>query len=478
MANHYFGYKTTSKITLEMDDKFRAPEVAFCVNYTHILKTYKNLTYIPKTDDFLIQRHLNGTLEHLSVREVFDMTPANTSILKECERRAYCKDLVGSIVTEDGPKCYDTFKVNKVMIQRKVCYIISPYGKAGRQKYRTSDLIQALVTPGKYYQVTLTDFFSNTSWIQLIAYYGEYPYHSRHFARGHERLREDGYPIDNHYSLSFKYYDITLLPSPYETNCTSNPKIFEARCKTDCLIKGLKTVNRVPSTEYMTEPVDMISVTPDDTDLEKNPVKAKYITALHTQCNDKCRQRRCHFDFTITYSKSRLMTGRNIVLMPVTTQAPSFYVSAVESITLAEFVLYIFSMFGIWFGISVWSFNPIKTVDRFRKTKKEMRGYERRNRLATISTPTKMDIPTPHVWKAYSSTVNSQPDIKIEPVTCNHTLKVFPVVLDPKSTYRKENKDIAQGHLLAISEKPTKEESGSIQEDHGKTRLSLPVMNS
>jgi hypothetical protein len=450
MAKHYFSYKTTSKINLEMDDKFRAPEIAFCVNYTHILKTYKNLIYVPKTDDFLMKRQLNDTLEHLTVREVFDRTPANTSILKECERRAHHEDLVGNTVTEDGPKCYDTFKVNKVMIQRKVCYIISPHGEAGRQKYRTSDLIQALITPGKYYQVILTDAFSDTSWVQVIAYYGEYPYHSRHFAIGHERFREGGLPIDNHYKLSFKYYEITLLPSPYDTNCTYNPRTFEAKCKTDCLTRGLKTVNRVPSTEYVTEPVDMIPVTPDDTDFQINSVRARYITALHTQCNDKCRQRRCHFDFTITNSKSRVTTGRNIVLMPVTTHAPTVYVSAIESITLAEFVLYIFSMFGIWFGISVWSFNPIRTVDRFHKTKDKMRGYKRRDiELATISTSTKTDIPTP-AWKVCSSKVNSQPDVKIQPVKCNHTLKAFPIDQDPKNVSRKQDKDNAQGHSLAI----------------------------
>lgn len=77
-------------------------------------------------------------------------------------------------------------------------------------------------------------------------------------------------------------------------------------------------------------------------------------------CDSECRQEPCH----ITYTKSNMVVtvhdiAQFIVKIP---PEPFTKVTCHPSIRLIEFLVYILSCFGTWFGISVLGLNPLKFI--------------------------------------------------------------------------------------------------------------------
>jgi len=153
-----------------------------------------------------------------------------------------------------------------------------------------------------------------------------------------------------------------LLPFPYDSNCSSQVKDSMSRCNFKCLMTRLRKFNRIPSTEVVLDPHDMVPVTPSDLNVEIDPDRAENISKVHRDCSELCKKPKCYFNFTMTHLETRSIPGTNMTLIPVTALAPTFRVKAVANIALIEFLVYIGSSFGMWFGLSLWSTNPFRSI--------------------------------------------------------------------------------------------------------------------
>ena len=360
ISYEYFQYKTSSRIQLELDEKNRAPNIAFCVNITNILKEDKDLVYRPESDDFLMKKS-NGKLDYLTVRELFDKTPDIRDTIDFCQHRGNFSNFIGSTLKENSSQCYKAFDIYKYFTQKRICYIFS---KKSNVSYTTRELAQALDFTSKYYEIHLKPVFNNVSWIQVIAYFASedlYPYTSRHFARWQRRQDRNISPPDNIFTMNFHIYDVTLLPAPYDSNCTRHRNQAQA-CKLNCLTDKLRPFNRIPSSEILEEPLDKIPVTVNDVDVNFDAIRAESISRIHEYCNLLCKKRKCYFNFTMTQHESSYNPDNNIVLIPESSLAPTVKMKTVANVTLSEFLVYIGSSFGIWFGLSLWSTNPFRIL--------------------------------------------------------------------------------------------------------------------
>ena len=361
ISYEYFQYKTLSRIQLELDEKHRAPNIALCVDISNILQKDKDLVYRPESDDFLIKKP-NGKLDYLTVREMFDKTPDVRDTIDSCQHRGNFSNFITSTLKENSSQCLGAFDIYKYFTQKRVCYIFS---KKSNVSYTTRELAEALDFTSKYYEIHLKPVFNNVSWIQVIAYFPSkdiYPYTSRHFARWQRRRDKNVSPPDNIFTMTFQIYDVTLLPAPYDSNCTRHRNQVLARCKLNCLSDKLRPFNRIPSSEILEKPLDEIPLTVNDVDVNFNAARAGNISRIHEYCNRICKKLKCYFNFTITQYESSYNPDTNIILTPISFLAPAVQVTTVANVSLSEFLVYIGSSFGIWFGLSLWSTNPFRVL--------------------------------------------------------------------------------------------------------------------
>lgn len=337
ISNEYLQYKTSSRIHLELDDRHLAPNTALCVNVTTILRRHDELIYRNESDDFLVKGK-DGSLDHSTLRDYFDKTPSVNETIEDCEHRGNNNNFIGTTFRQNSTLCHQKFKVYKYFTQRKMCYV---FPKISNVSYETSELAQALTFTRKYYQLQLRPVFNDVPWVQVIAFFGEYPYTSKHFARGHSRPDLRSTSVDNRFVVTHQIYDITLLPAPYDTNCSPNSNKASAKCRFHCLLKKLSPFNRIPSSEIIEHPMDGIPVTPEDVDIGVDADRAENISAIHRECNTECKQPKCYFNFTMSQHESSYTHGKNIQLIAVSAQSPTLRVKAVANLSFVEFLVYI-----------------------------------------------------------------------------------------------------------------------------------------
>jgi hypothetical protein len=126
----------------------------------------------------------------------------------------------------------------------------------------------------------------------------------------------------------------------------------------DCLVDNLtKQINRFPFTEMTDKPLDYKHVSSYDFE---NSTTFNVIVKVNDDCLVKCWRPKCFKRFCIT-SVTALHYGKNkfgfLVEMP---QNPSTIIRTFPKVTFLDFFIYIFSAFGLWFGLSVLSLDPMK----------------------------------------------------------------------------------------------------------------------
>ena len=355
----YFKYSTTSKIEVNVRETETYQTIIFCPRFPDLLdrsrfKEFGILPHIPQNFEDMATE-----LAKLTIKDILQLTPSTSNVIDTCLDRDSER---GTTYEMNKTECYKIFTVLKAVNGERICYIIMP---RTMKKYSVGDVASSMMYMNVVYEFILDPIFGKT----LLAYFItdfvdpeniRNPLYSRLFAARMLNLSSFN---KSKFSVYGKSTEITRLPPPHETNCLrQHDRQF---CYEDCLIKKFTKVNRVPWSAFISEQLDLHMFTPKDWD---NSTRASLAAESLKKCHDRCKlQTECYTAFTetsvvevvdnINYGNNGKTITKVASMVP---SGPHTTAVSVPLLSLVEYIIQVGSCFGVWFGLSIISFNPVK----------------------------------------------------------------------------------------------------------------------
>lgn len=383
VAQEYLRYDIETRIRYTAPVHVSMPGVSICfdklsiVNRTVFEEKFKNKTF-----------DKNSIMETMSIIDVFNMTPLNHSIIKECKYRTID---AFDFKHKQRDDCHKFFEVKKYQKLHKLCYDIRS------RKYflfKVTRVMQGLEEPGNFVEFTLyRENFPNVSnFIAIIHDHQRQPRGSELFPSYDDRkslfytiatatnrsmaVNNSGNSADsivenitlsqlfvNEFTFSFSIFCNYFLPPPYPTNCLNynlegvtqaNDIKFESQghCIDSCIEYQLKNHTKVPgNVVIMEEEIIMKHI-----DGNKNifsPIDYTNVTLMRMvkvyekKCKFICGRPNCAEKF---YDTRRVDSGPsdNLVISIHSYKSLPFYTDYLPKMIFTQFLVEFLSCFGIW----------------------------------------------------------------------------------------------------------------------------------
>ena len=378
----YFNFQTTTKVTFQIDAKFNDPANVFCTRYTDIIDRRNHKKYgIFNESKSNIVDILKDTSK-LKISDIFELTPHATDAMIGCYLREHDYDLVAYSLDE----CYSLFEVTKYQEGGFICYQFQT--KIVDSKFNCDQIAFAYASLNDMYIILLHSRFKLSNVVKTISFVPSrhknpifnLPTTSRRFysmvARYAGNLSQSS--KSNYLRISGDMYSITRLEKPYDTNCVKNEVISDFACYRRCNIAIYKKHGLFPSNEFTTRALPMKHMNPEAI---SNKTVLQDIKVKSDTCREKCNQKSCHESYSMTSTTAYpYLKNNSVSIASSCSQRPVTVIQFLPRITFMEFILYISSSLGIWFGISIFSINPfkksrLKVISITKQTRNENAEY-------------------------------------------------------------------------------------------------------
>lgn len=356
----FFMYKTTSKVVLDSKDTInsrRIPNTLLCMTYTDILDlqslNHKYGTNFTRSKNF---NAITKMQSQLTLNHIFDFTPGINDTIQSCTHR-----ITNGLLMEkdDRDSCYSKFHAYRFYVQSFMCY---GFKYNGVVNFTSKQVANSLYDPNLLYSVTLGPKFSGADMVMVSLFYGTYPSTSRQYSVLVNRLSDfASLEVRNTmYIFGYAANQVQLLEAPYETMCSNHVNDTASNlCRNQCFKPVEDEIDRVFFTTMITEGIDKKHINYYDLNDKKKRVK---IRQRLEYCTKKCVDRPCNYNYTITYFDMAMKKSgsQDMTIVARTAKAAGLNVKFEAKLPLMEFIIYICSCIGIWFGLSVISLNPFE----------------------------------------------------------------------------------------------------------------------
>ena len=343
----YFLYRTSSRIERSRMIRHPFPTLVLCITYLNALKTRKPSQLRPYQYD---------QLGSYSMRQILENTPSSLEVFPDCR----LPNETGVMIMYKGTECHAYFSVvRKAIWTDYICYLMQPLPNL---TYSVPDVVSRLYFGFTIYSIGIKDNFIG-NFYTIIAYSPEdeethdWPLNSRQYGGTH--VSQGFYQRITVSKSSAKVY---LLPPPYDTHCVD---IDVEVCYETCARTLLNKINRVPWSNFISDPLDMTMVSQEDF---QNSSYSRYIHESLNKCTSDCRsQYPCFLAYSYTYGSSGRNPSTNTTYVAFKTPPKEDeVVTTVPVMTVIDFIVQLCSCLGIWFGLSVFHFNPSKLIKRYQ----------------------------------------------------------------------------------------------------------------
>ena len=271
-------------------------------------------------------------------------------------------------------------------------------------KFKCHRIARSFYSEGEMYSVTLNPVFMTAHCLQLISFMPGYgsnpdsmtPYASRRFFKPFYRFAKTNYTYANKSELNYFYvsgdaYMMQRMPPPYDTRCTKHYKESVYACRESCNIQAFKSFNLFPPNE--------ISV---------NPISIKHLSLVHlsnkslidtvreenNRCLVRCKQQLCFDRFSVTQGFVEQYTRLGSVsISSRCSSRPIVAIHFLPNISIWDYIIYIGSSIGIWFGLSVHSFIRKAIITTHKNNNKKKQNKNTHRRLIQLKTHTAAKYP-------------------------------------------------------------------------------------
>ena len=374
----YFEYRTRSDVSILVPKRISAPDVSLCVRYVDVLKGNYNIS--STNTSYEEDEKIRKIQTKITIREIFDNTPEASELSEKCLLRLP-QDY--RLYTFNASECNKRFSVTKFYTQEYICYRWAFILKNVEDRFRYFDdftlknetyfeyqnLAFTLSYPGLIYGIMMN--YSSVYGADLCKVVlnnaDSLPVNSIGYAPTFNR----GVKLAPKYNLINVGYSITQLrrlPPPYNTDCRDyfDTQGEKKPCIDACLLKEtLRVFDKVPFSFIKSNPENKKHISVDDL---RNGTFSNLLTQMEMNCSSQCSQEQCLREFySTTLFKEESGEFEYFQIMVSAPKSPIIKVITKPSWSIEEFLIYISTIFGIWFGVSVVSLNPLKLKKWLKK---------------------------------------------------------------------------------------------------------------
>ena len=345
VISNFFLFETTWKFTYQLAYDVELPNTAICLPIEDLMDVHGSDLNESNYDS--ITKNVDEKL-NLTLAEMFNSTPGE-EVLAKCRFRNW-SDFHLPMVLYDASGCSHIFKFQKVFSAGKICYTFHPHQPdADRSYWRLA--LNPMNQRAIYSLVPDFGKVSNTL-MELIVYLGDGP---PYWSKEHPVIAY-GTNLKRMQFLSYKLYDMKLLPPPYDTRCSKSSGKFA--CKHKCYRESVKTINRLSHGQTHRKP--SIHRIVQYSDLANQSVN-DYWVSLEDKCYRKCSWTACELRYTTTM-QSYEVGGNKLQheLVVSSSQNPLTRQVAIARVTFYHLIYQILCSLSFWMGFSFLSLNRLR----------------------------------------------------------------------------------------------------------------------
>lgn len=357
----YFAYTTATKIALITPLMIKNNNLSLCVRYTDVLNTrlLKKDTGIefPYTggNREVAFETIKSTEGLLTLGQIFKYTPLSDTIINSCIVRPDDNDVL--LLNKDG--CMNNFTITRYFSQNLMCYNIeqSYAPMIYRSSVTTASLKRHIV-----YQLEFGESFATVKSVHATCYTGFVPWTSREHSSKAPDLIVYGSRKANILNVRSHGYRFYKLPAPYDTKCRRIDSEFPNFCYHRCITKKLQPLGKAATWEIYVEGSND-HLKPLST-AELNDIQVE-IFKNSDDCHEICDITTCFSAHTSTITTSGWKELGKKSVMAVAYNSPidpDIQITSMAKMEFIEFIVYVCSCIGIWFGLSFMSFYRLRKM--------------------------------------------------------------------------------------------------------------------
>lgn len=350
----YFRYQTTSKSEFEIPEEDEYQTLIFCPRFAEVLDRTNHFDLgIRPTPPSSLQ-DLEEDFKRLTIKNILELTPSEFNVVSDCLRR---EGNMSTLLQMTKAECEHFFNISKSVNGGRICYTFMP---RNRTFYSIGDVASSQEQTNTVYQINFLPSLGKA----IVGFFI-----SGYMCPGKEKDALDSriyqakvLNTGNFNQSNFAVYgesiEISRLPPPYDTRCT--PGHDREDCYENCLNNKFQAINRIPWSGFHKTKMDMKMITSADL---KNKSISLFASRSFQTCHELCKRKtECH----TTYSKTTVQEyvdksfAYNLAIEVMVPAGPNMSVYSLPFLNPIEFLIQIGSCVGVWFGLSIISFNPIK----------------------------------------------------------------------------------------------------------------------
>lgn len=368
VSSQYFLYATTTIVKFGVEESIFSESVSICfraadiLDYDSILKeTGVNLTRVPRkaSDAYYL-------FANLTIRQLFDFTPhEDSSVMQSCAIRKN-----GWQVQEgSGSECDHLFNISRYYTMEYICY---QFREKVKREITDEMVDHSPLFRAKYNRLTLDSRFDNINVVEVIMNDADLPYMSRDYSYPlpYFKSRHSVQKYEYNFVLAAAaYLYISFMPAPYDTNCIPVNYLIYFTCLKECLLTEYEPFDAIPATELWRERFDkkafiVTSGTSDDI--------VTQLTNIHGRCKDKCAFTPCDWYISKTIATAVKDDADSAFgFTAMTANDPDIIVTAKPTMTVIDFLTFIGSCIGTWFGLSFLSLDLNAIIRKTRRRRRQ-----------------------------------------------------------------------------------------------------------
>lgn len=379
VVKSYFSYGTVTKNRYFRPYSVSNPKIHLCflyladvIDWNPITKKYGNKSH--GYDMHGANPKLRKWMDYVTIKEIFDNTP-QLKILS-CATR----DETGHDVIES--KDCKVFNITKYVQQQYICYMIKTEMK---NPIPFKSITESLLFDHLVLQFNYGGNLSMVHKLRVTLSDRDIPYTDSYYSLTFYKKSDE----ISSTSVSCQRFENIFLGYPYDRKpCPTDGDTYKYRkCVDICIIdKIFKYYNRLPAQTYNFKPEDLLMIS--DSMMKNKTLRYQYSSILDT-CDTLCNVMVCQYSYCITSGQmkaTKLKQDEEHVsnFKVLSSSYPNIYVIYVASLPFLDFIIYVFSSLGTWFGLVIISLNPIylfkisrDKISRYIASKKNQRANRR-----------------------------------------------------------------------------------------------------
>ena len=365
-SRNYFLYTTTTRFKHIFKTKLNTSDMILCPRYSDIID-YGRLKR--DTGISLSREDSRNIQDQLTVEQIFKYTPANHEIL---DSAFYRINTSLNLQFLDKSQVYNVYNVTRFTVSEFMCYTISRKDKE-LISYQDYDLSTAPVSPSVTYEIRFSTSLQKTDlmWIMLV-HSPSVDFASYFYSPVINRLSISKRRF-NLFAATNQLYHKKLLPKPYDTACV---ELDQFRSETNCWFPCLNNEIRKTGSQKVTYNTfiwkdNVKQKFLSHSDLMNRTIDKEFVRADNMICKKKCRSVigcKRWFSVTTKFHTSLQKGTETFIVQALVPSEPGISIHSEKWMSFEEYLIYLSTCIGIWFGLSVSSFSPFQyLLNRLRR---------------------------------------------------------------------------------------------------------------